>query len=108
MKVSFVVEGKVQGVMFRKSFCVAAKHRAILAGATNLEDRNRVLCSLEGSKEDIDKFIEEIKNANELNSWGANVESVNMLEEFRDFDQHDYDNRELKETLNLHGVKLNI
>ena len=108
MKKSFIVQGKVQGVMFRKSYCLAALQRGLLAGATNLDDRSKVLCSLEGSEVDMAKFMEEILECEKLNSWGANIISIEDVEFYKDLSEHDYDNRELNGPLSLNGVELLI
>ena len=108
MKKSFIVKGKVQGVMFRKTYCLAALQRGLLAGATNLDDRSKVLCSVEGSEVDISKFMKEIFECEKLNSWGANIISIEDVESYKDLCDHDYDNRELNGPLRLNGVKLLI
>ena len=108
MKISFIVVGQVQGVMYRKSFCMCAKSRGLLAGATNLEDRTRVHCSLEGYEEDIENFLLELTSAKSINSWGAKVDFIERLSEYKDLSDHDYDNCELDGSLSLGGVKLLI
>ena len=88
--VCFCVYGKVQGVMFRRTFCLGANKRKLIGGATNdREDRSRVICTLKGEQNEIDLFIEQLRKLDLLNSWGAKVERVETLSEVLELDCHD-------------------
>ena len=106
MRVSFIVIGKVQGVMFRKTFCLGAKKRGLLAGATNLDKRTEVLCSLEGDQSEIEKLIKDLTTLEKLNSWGASVDRVESLSEYHQLKDHDYDNLEIEGELSTGGVEV--
>ncbi len=108
MRVSFIVHGKVQGVMYRKSFCYGCFKRGLKAGATNLPDRSKVLCSVEGDEELINKLIDDLTGLKKINSWGAKVESVERVENFHEYSNHDYDNLDMKSGFSLMGVIVNI
>lgn len=90
MKISFYAHGKVQAVMFRKTFCYGAQKRGLVAGATNdKHDKTRVLCSLSGDRELVEKFMNELTNLSLLNSWGAKVERCEVAPKFYDFSKHE-------------------
>lgn len=90
MNISFYVIGKVQAVMFRKTFCFGAQKRGIAAGATNDKiEKDRVLCSLRGERELIIKFLAELQELETLNSWGAKVHRVEEIEEFHAIEIHE-------------------
>jgi len=90
MKQSFCVFGKVQAVMFRRTFCLGAKKRDLSAGASNSStDRNKVTCSVVGEEDSINRFLEELQVIEELNSWGAKVEKIERLEDFLDLGSHE-------------------
>jgi len=90
MKQSFCVFGKVQAVMFRRTFCLGAKKRGFDAGATNSSrDRDKVTCSLVGDRDHVERFLEELQVSSELNSWGAKVESIELLEKFVSLESHE-------------------
>lgn len=90
MNISFYVIGKVQAVMFRKTFCFGAQKRGIVAGATNnKKEKDRVLCSLRGERELIIKFIAELQELDALNSWGAKVDRVEEVEDFHAIEIHE-------------------
>ncbi|EQC45405.1 acylphosphatase [Bacteriovorax sp. Seq25_V] len=90
MKVSFYVYGRVQAVMFRKTFCYGAIARKLEAGATNdRQNRERVLCSVCGDSDNIQQFLEELQTLDTLNSWGAKVLNIEVLEEFHDLEKHE-------------------
>jgi acylphosphatase len=79
---SFQVTGRVQGVMFRQTFIRACVKRKIHAGATNHPDnRNLVTCTIESDdSKTIDKLVIDLEELNQLNSWGAHVDSLKILE----------------------------
>lgn len=77
---TFLVKGKVQGIMFRQTVIRGAKKRALKAGATNdPDDRNIVRFTLEGDKAMIQEMVDFMTAGNKLNSWGAQVESLEEL-----------------------------
>lgn len=90
MNISFDVIGNVQAVMFRKTFCHGAKKRGIIAGATNDRgNRQRVLCSLKGERNQIEKFMNELASLEKLNSWGAKVNEIEIKDEFTPIERHE-------------------
>ncbi|OIQ18860.1 MAG: hypothetical protein BM556_06155 [Bacteriovorax sp. MedPE-SWde] len=90
MKQSFCVFGKVQAVMFRRTFCLGAKKRGFIGGATNSRaDRDKVTCSLVGDRDHVERFLEELQVSEELNSWGAKVKSIELLDNFVDLKTHE-------------------
>lgn len=90
MKQSFCVFGKVQSVMFRKTFVRGASQRGFLAGATNdKSDRDRVTCSIVGERDEVCRFLEELQAIGHLNSWGAKVENIQMMEDFVKLNNHE-------------------
>lgn len=90
MKQSFYVFGKVQGVMFRRTFVLGALKRGLRAGATNdTSDRNKVSCSLEGDEEEILELISDLQSLEELNSWGAKVDRLELQQNFIEIDEHE-------------------
>lgn len=99
MKISFYVIGNVQAVMFRKTFCFGAKKRKLLAGATNHHlERNKVLCSVCGERDIVNTFLQDL-TGRKLNSWGAFVDSIELLEEFVEIAKHEYDSDSLEPKL---------
>ncbi|MBT7609184.1 MAG: hypothetical protein HN576_05475 [Bacteriovoracaceae bacterium] len=85
MKQSYMVYGKVQGVMFRKTLILAAKRRGIIAGATNdRQDLNCVHFSLEGKEQDILDIEEKLLSLPELNSWGAKPNKLEKVQNYRE------------------------
>ena len=90
MRQSFCVFGKVQAVMFRRTFCLGAKKRGFVAGATNSRaDRDKVTCSLIGERDHVERFLEELQASAELNSWGAKVENIELLDKFVHVEKHE-------------------
>lgn len=80
-QVSFLVRGKVQGVMFRKTFVNGAMKRNLEAGATNsLLRRDEVHCTLLGESAQIKEIKEALMGPEKLNSWGARVEEIVEIE----------------------------
>eukprot|EP01090_Pellita_catalonica_P017769 TRINITY_DN5465_c0_g1_i1.p1 TRINITY_DN5465_c0_g1~~TRINITY_DN5465_c0_g1_i1.p1 ORF type:complete len:116 (+),score=12.50 TRINITY_DN5465_c0_g1_i1:84-431(+) len=74
---SFVVVGKVQGVMFRQSLIRGAQKLRIRAGATNLNSpqKDRVSVTLEGGNSEVDDLINRLQTQ-QINSWGARVKKI--------------------------------
>ena len=87
--VHFRVTGRVQGVMFRQTLIRAAQTRRIQGGASNLPDGS-VACFLSGASERIDEILEGLRSGKEINSWGARVEALSLLEASNGiaFDRH--------------------
>lgn len=75
---SFEVFGKVQGVMFRKTFILGLINRKLAGGATNLKNEKRsvqiTIVAIDESQ--IIKVINELLNLDALNSWHAKVEYI--------------------------------
>ena len=73
----FHVYGKVQGVMFRKTFIYGCQKRGLRAGATNSQDRfDQVTFTIEGDSNAIVDLIKRLTDGIPINSWGALVESI--------------------------------
>jgi acylphosphatase len=77
-EIFFVVEGRVQGVMFRQTFIRAAEQRGLTAGASNLPDR-RVSCYLAGGEAKVEEVLVGLQSQKPLNSWGALITALTML-----------------------------
>ena len=76
-----IVRGIVQNVMFRQTIIRACKKRDIMAGATNHPtDRERVDVTLFGTEESMNELIERLRSGEKINSWGAQVTSVEEVE----------------------------
>ena len=88
MKKSYVVKGKVQGVMFRQTVIRAAQKRSLQAGATNLASGNEVSVSLIGEDAGINEIISGLEKGEPINSWQALPESVSLLDEFIELSEH--------------------
>lgn len=74
---SFLVHGKVQGIMFRQTFVRALLTRGLLGGATNNRlNQNEVSCSVEGEEEVLKELKNKLLTLDSLNSWGAKVEEI--------------------------------
>lgn len=74
---SFLVHGKVQGIMFRQTFVRALLKRGLLGGATNNKsNQNEVSCSVKGDGDIIKELKEQLLSLESLNSWGAKVEEI--------------------------------
>jgi acylphosphatase len=110
MEICFQVFGNVQGVFFRKTFCIAAKKRGFRAGATNNRvDIDCVICTVIGdSEEEVNKFIDELVEIAPLNSAGASIDRVQILEEVHSIERHDFITDGLEEDALPEGMTLNI
>lgn len=76
-----VAHGIVQNVMFRQTVIRACKSRGIDGGATNdPTDRTKVEISLYGEKDKLDSFINELKSGKQLNSWGAKIDTLEIVD----------------------------
>lgn len=85
----FYVFGKVQGVMFRKTFVYGCHIRGLRAGATNSLDRHdKVSCTISGEEAIVNELIGRLTNGEPLNSWGAQVESIEESAEFIPIENH--------------------
>ena len=71
----FKVTGKVQRVMFRQTFIRACQSRGLKGGASNLED-GTVSCFISGNTDMIDDIQAKLLSGNDINSWGACVDSM--------------------------------
>lgn len=89
MQQSYMVRGKVQGVMFRKTFVLGANKRNLQAGATNdPQDKDLVHVSLEGEGTSMNELMASMMLLPALNSWGAKPVNIVPVENFIPFDQH--------------------
>jgi acylphosphatase len=90
VKQSYLVQGKVQGVMFRKTLILAANKRALRAGATNdALDHDTVHFSLEGDSRKIKELEVQLLSLDPLNSWGARAMSLIPLSLFKEIETHE-------------------
>ncbi|MHC4547752.1 MAG: acylphosphatase [Planctomycetota bacterium] len=81
--------GRVQGVMFRQTFVRGLLKRGLEGGASNSPgDRREVTVTLSGEAEMIEEVIARMRREEPLNSWGAHVESVELLDEVIPIEQH--------------------
>jgi len=78
-EIYFSVAGKVQGVMFRQTLIRAAQKRGLDGAASNLPD-STVSCYLSGPKEKIDDVLDGLKSGRPINTWGAQVTELNLLD----------------------------
>lgn len=89
MKKSFEVFGKVQGIMFRQTLMRSCHRRGIAAGATNdSTNKDRVTFSLDCEEDKIISLCRDLLELEELNSWGAKALSLNELDIFIHFEEH--------------------
>ena len=81
--------GIVQNVMFRQTIIRAAQKLGLEAGATN-NNSNKSSCNitLKGSENKINELISKIKDTKILNSWGAQVSSLQLLPKGIPIDKH--------------------
>lgn len=87
---TFLVKGKVQGIMFRQTVIRGAEKRALKAGATNDPgDRSIVRFTLEGEEKMIQEIVDFMTAGNKLNSWGAQVDSLEELTPSYDIHVHE-------------------
>ena len=73
---TFLVKGKVQGVMFRQTLIRGAKKRNLKAGASNLSNRNEARFTLEGDDKLIQEMIDYLKSGRPINNWNARIDEV--------------------------------
>ncbi|MCO4794593.1 MAG: acylphosphatase [Bacteriovoracaceae bacterium] len=86
---SYIVKGKVQGVMFRQTLIRAALNRALEGGATNDPiNKNLVRFTLRGDESAILEIITKLTSGDNLNSWGAKVDTLEELGEVLDINVH--------------------
>ncbi|TNF01162.1 MAG: hypothetical protein EP326_05050 [Deltaproteobacteria bacterium] len=97
---TFLVKGKVQGIMFRQTVIRGAEKRGLCAGATNdPTDRSIVRFTLQGDESLIQEIVDFMTAGKKLNSWGACVESLEELSPSIDINAHEVT------TLNVDGFK---
>ena len=77
-EIFFLVEGRVQGVMFRQTFIRAAAQRGLAAGASNLPDR-RVSCYLAGEEAEMEAVLAGLRSHKPINSWGALITELTIV-----------------------------
>jgi len=73
---TFLVKGKVQGVMFRQTLIRAALKRNLKAGASNLPIGNEVRFTLEGDNNLIQEIVDFIKSGRPINNWNAKIDEI--------------------------------
>lgn len=106
MKESFKVFGRVQGIMFRQTFIRACHRRGLEAGATNnKKDKNLVTCTVEGEDNEIYKLKNDLLELKELNSWGCQVEKIQVLEDELDLSSHEVTTKNVDSFKWTEGVK---
>tara|TARA_B100000886_G_C20352806_1_gene461652 strand:- start:239 stop:565 length:327 start_codon:yes stop_codon:yes gene_type:complete len=77
---SFIVSGKVQGVMFRQTFIRGLLKRKLIGGATNNLDRSKsVTISIDADEEVIQEVINELRQIKIINSWNATIEEISEI-----------------------------
>jgi acylphosphatase len=76
MKRFFLVQGNVQGVMFRQTLIRAAQKRSLRAGATNLPGGCEVAVTLDGDDDAIMEMMKAARELKPLNSWGAAIDEL--------------------------------
>ncbi|MHC4930753.1 MAG: acylphosphatase [Planctomycetota bacterium] len=81
--------GRVQGVMFRQTFVRALQKRALKGGASNARHRrDEVTFTAEGEAAAVEELIHKL-GSRPLNSWGARVEAVEILDEVIPIERHE-------------------
>jgi len=73
---TFLVKGKVQGVMFRQTLIRGAQKRKLKAGASNLASGNEVRFTLEGDNNMIQEMVDFLKSGRPINNWNARIEEI--------------------------------
>jgi len=73
---TFLVKGKVQGVMFRQTLIRGALKRKLKAGASNLASGNQVRFTLEGDNNLIQEMVDFIKSGKPINNWNARIDEI--------------------------------
>ena len=92
------VKGTVQNVMFRQTIMRAALARGIEAGATNCkDDKSKVMVTFRGRKNAINELLDKMKTGQELNSWGAQVDSIEVLSDGPDPFDHDVNTKNVND-----------
>jgi acylphosphatase len=83
------VRGRVQGVMFRQTFVRALLKRGLAGGATNSPDSgDEVVFTLEGDEGSVEEVLNRLGSGEPINSWGAQVESLEMIDEPIPIERH--------------------
>ena len=76
------MRGRVQGVMFRQTFVRALLKRGLAGGATNSPDSgDEVVFTVEGDEQLVEELLSRLGSGEPINSWGAQVASIEMLDE---------------------------
>ncbi len=83
------IRGNVQGVMFRQTFVRGLLKRGLAGGASNdPTNRQRVVVTIADDGKKSHELLAQIAAGDVLNSRGAAAESVELLEEFWDWHEH--------------------
>lgn len=85
----FMVQGKVQGVMFRQTLIRGAQRRNLSAGATNSSDGLKVDFCLVGNNEKIQEIIDFLKSDVSINSWNPEISAVHEYPEGKTVSEHE-------------------
>jgi acylphosphatase len=81
--------GRVQGVMFRQTFVRALQKRGLEGGASNSRHRrDEITFTAKGAAEVVEELIGKMGAGQPLNSWGARVESLELLDDVIPIDRH--------------------
>ena len=95
MEERFNVEGKVQGIFFRKTFLFALVQRGLEGGATNnSQNKNLVHCTAKGPETECKKLKEDLLNALKVNSLGAKVEKLTEVDHGIEIHEHQANTKE--------------
>lgn len=86
--VFLIAHGDVQNVMFRQTIIRAAQKLGIEAGATNNSDKTSCSITLKGPIDKTNSLINVLKSRKVLNSWGAQVFSVDIKPKGISIEEH--------------------
>jgi acylphosphatase len=75
--------------MFRQTFVRALQKRGLAGGATNSPDApDEVVFTVEGEKGVVEELLARLGSGEPVNSWGAQVDSIEMLDEAIAVERH--------------------
>ena len=88
--ISGKVIGKVQNIMFRQTLIRGLIKRSLVGGATNhKENGDQVTFTISGDPSLIIELIEDLESGKKLNSWGAQVKSLEKFEHVIPIEDHE-------------------
>ncbi|KAG9402035.1 hypothetical protein AC1031_007730 [Aphanomyces cochlioides] len=83
------VRGNVQKVMFRQTLIRAMIKRGIVGGASNnRQQKDLVDITFEGEEDAIGQLVQALKTTKPLNSWGAQVEKLEIRDSGISMEDH--------------------